>query len=247
MHKRALRLSNGQLIGRPPGEGARYLLTGLLTCAACGAGMEVLSRPSGQRRAYIYRCSANRREGVSICANSLPVPIADADDAVLATGRAHHPASSHSRKGAGPCRSRHPAHRSADHRAALETDLAATDAAVRRLTAAITAVGQVETLVLAVKEREAGRASRFNPTAVEGELRKKLTEWSTVMRKHAPLARQVLKKLLAARSSLRRTARTARATTSSPRPSHSGGFSPDYCRAVHMVASPTGFEPVFWP
>ena len=42
---RALRLHDGRLMGRPPGEGSPYLLTGLLVCAVCGGGMEVLRRP----------------------------------------------------------------------------------------------------------------------------------------------------------------------------------------------------------
>ena len=38
MRQRALGQANGRLMGRPPGEGSPYLLTGLLTCGVCGGG-----------------------------------------------------------------------------------------------------------------------------------------------------------------------------------------------------------------
>ena len=74
MRARMLRLSDGRLIGRPPGEGARYLLTGLMTCAVCHGGFEALSRPHGRRRAFVYGCATHRRKGACICPNDLVVP-----------------------------------------------------------------------------------------------------------------------------------------------------------------------------
>jgi DNA invertase Pin-like site-specific DNA recombinase len=85
MRSRMLRLSDGRLLGRPPGEGARYLLTGLLTCADCGGGFEALSRASGRRRAFVYGCATHRRKGACICANGLVAPMEDADASVLQT------------------------------------------------------------------------------------------------------------------------------------------------------------------
>jgi hypothetical protein len=43
----------------------------------------------------------------------------------------------------------------------------------------------------------AGKAAHFHPKSVERELRKQLEDWRTLLRRHIPLARQVLKKLLA--------------------------------------------------
>lgn len=83
---------------------------------------------------------------------------------------------------------------------------------MERLTAAVTAAGELSTLVTAIKDREsarealrlelraidmAGKAATLDLKAVECDLRAKLDEWKAVLRKHVPQARQVLKKLLA--------------------------------------------------
>jgi hypothetical protein len=69
MHGRMLRLSDGRLLGRPPGEGARYLATGLLACGVCGGGFETTSRGMRARpRAYVYGCASHRRKGAESAA-----------------------------------------------------------------------------------------------------------------------------------------------------------------------------------
>ena len=45
MKARMWRFSDGRLLGRPPGEGARYSLTGLVTCSVCRGGFEALVDP----------------------------------------------------------------------------------------------------------------------------------------------------------------------------------------------------------
>ena len=82
MRKRALRTDGGKLLGRPPGEGAKHLLAGLLTCK-CGASMEARSRSHGRRRAVFYGCSAYHRKGTSVCTNNLTLPAAVLEEAVL--------------------------------------------------------------------------------------------------------------------------------------------------------------------
>jgi hypothetical protein len=82
---RALRTRDGRLIGKPPGEGSPYLLTGLLTCGVCGGGMEVLSSKSGSHRTFSYRCYVRRRKGESCCTNALAAPMLETDAAVLRT------------------------------------------------------------------------------------------------------------------------------------------------------------------
>ena len=96
--------------------------------------------------------------------------------------------------------------------AAIVKQLATVERDLVRLTAAVTAGGELDTLVAAIKEREkarealrlelrslerAGRAATLDLPAVERQLRAKLDEWKAVLRKHVPQARQVLKKLLA--------------------------------------------------
>lgn len=68
--------------GRPPGSGAKYLLTGLLRCQ-CGSSFEALSGTHGKRRAFVYGCAAQRRKGRTICANDLVLPMAAGDEQVF--------------------------------------------------------------------------------------------------------------------------------------------------------------------
>jgi site-specific DNA recombinase len=82
---RYLRLNNGRVLGRPPAVGAKYLLTGLLTCSMCGSSLEARTRSHGRQRAAFYGCAAHHRKGSAVCQNSLEIPMAAADEAVLST------------------------------------------------------------------------------------------------------------------------------------------------------------------
>jgi len=141
MGTRALRLSNGQLLGRPPGEGARYLLTGLLTCACCGGSMEVLSRRTGKRRAYVYRCATNRRKGAHICGNGLVTPLQDTDESVLRTIEETILNPEVLKRAIAYAEDALARDQSAEQGDALEADLASVQQAIRRLTSAIVAGG----------------------------------------------------------------------------------------------------------
>jgi hypothetical protein len=96
-------------------------------------------------------------------------------------------------------------------RVALERRLAVVERELERLTAAVTAGGNVPTLVDAMRTREAERTklrqelsvheratqvARLDTRRVERELRAKLDEWTALLRRQTPQARQVLKKLL---------------------------------------------------
>lgn len=157
MRQRALGQANGRLMGRPPGEGSPYLLTGLLTCGVCGGGMEVLSSASGGRRRYHYRCYVARRKGPACCTNRLPAPMADADAAVLQAVEEtllHSAVVARALEYAEAAITRC---RSADQRETLEADLAETKTASRRLTAAIVEGGELESLVTALATYERRR------------------------------------------------------------------------------------------
>jgi DNA invertase Pin-like site-specific DNA recombinase len=62
MHSRMVRLGDGRLLGRPPGESGRHLLTGIVACGRCGGTFEALNRPHGAARASSTsaRCIAER-------------------------------------------------------------------------------------------------------------------------------------------------------------------------------------------
>jgi hypothetical protein len=84
MERQRERYSRNSPNGAPPWSiGARYLLTGLLRCAVCGAGLEARSRSHGNRRVVFYGCSAYHRRACSVCRNRLTVPMDLANDAVL--------------------------------------------------------------------------------------------------------------------------------------------------------------------
>jgi site-specific DNA recombinase len=81
-----LRSSNGRLWGRPSNSmESRYLLTGRLSCGACGSVLAVVSRHHGRKRAYFYGCQAHarprRREPQ--CADALLAPMAITDAVIL--------------------------------------------------------------------------------------------------------------------------------------------------------------------
>src|SRR5439155_2968135 len=72
MAKAYLRDTNGQLHGRPEsGRASKYLLSGLVRCAGCGAAMIVSSTAtgSGRRRKRVkqYMCSGRANRGT--CSN----------------------------------------------------------------------------------------------------------------------------------------------------------------------------------
>jgi hypothetical protein len=80
-----LRAQGGKLWGRPPsGVASKYLLTGIARCGVCGAGLEVRSRSHGRERVFYYSCSSFYRRGPSICPNRYEIPLRAADAAVIA-------------------------------------------------------------------------------------------------------------------------------------------------------------------
>jgi DNA invertase Pin-like site-specific DNA recombinase len=212
MHSRALRLSNGRLMGRPPGEGSPYLLTGLLTCGVCGGGMEVLSSSSAGRRLYQYRCYVARRKGPACCTNKLPARMAEADAAVLAEIKRTllHPevverALVHAERAIARGQS-------AGEREALQADLAETKRAMRRLSSAIAKGGELEALVTALQtqerqraEQEARLAELANPApamdaaAVRTQLNGYVRDWEALLRGQLGQAQQVLRRLIVGR------------------------------------------------
>ena len=100
-------------------------------------------------------------------------------------------------------------------RVALVAELSQVEAEQARFVAAIAAAGDVDTLVVAIKERERDRdrlnrelaalerletlSGGFDPSNVERALREKLDDWRELLRRQTPLARQVLTHLLAER------------------------------------------------
>ena len=254
MHMRSLRQANGRLIGRPPGEGSPYLLTGLLACGVCGGGMEILSSASGGRRLFHYRCYVARRKGPACCTNKLAAPMSDADSAVLRSveDTLLHPAIVE--RALAYAEEALARDRSAERQEALEADLAATETAIRKLTAAIVAGGELNSLVTALDTYECQRrdlAARleivsaprltFDVAVIRRTLEGYLRDWQGLLRGHVHQGQQVLRRLIMGRLTFTPT-ESGYYTFSG-----TGTVRPLLAGVVRNVASPTGFEPVFWP
>lgn len=166
MRKRSLRLSNGSLMGRPPGEGSKYLLNGVATCGVCGGSMEVLSSTSGKRRVFTYKCRVARRKGPACCTNAQAVPMEAADEAVLKTieQALMHPkvverALVHAERAIARSQS-------ADERGAVEASLGATNKAMARLSTAIAQSDDLQPLLPPFRRRNGSgwRLRRGSPS-----------------------------------------------------------------------------------
>ena len=213
VRSRMLRTSDGRLLGRPPGEGARYLLTGLAVCHVCGAGLEALSRKSGGRRLYTYGCSAHRRKGPTVCSNGLLVRMREANEAVLATvetalldRRVVERAVAHAEAAIAQSQT-------VEHREALDTELADTERAIARLTSAIATSGtELAPLVSALETYEQRRkdlAVRLtavqascepaDPTALSRQLLGYARNWRELLRANVQQGQQVLRRLIKGR------------------------------------------------
>jgi hypothetical protein len=213
MLTRTLKLSNGSLLGRPPGEGSPYLLCGLLKCGVCGGSMEVLSTTSGKgRRTFHYRCYANRRKGPAVCTNKLAAPMGDADAAVLHEVKQTllHPdvverALAHAERAI-------LRERSAGEREAVAAELAETKKGMRRLSSAIAKGGELDPLVAALETHERERAElqgrldvlrqptpTLDPVAVRKQLHAYVRDWQGLLLGHVAQAQQVLRRLVVGR------------------------------------------------
>jgi site-specific DNA recombinase len=208
-----LAATGGQTWGRPrrPLE-SKYLLTGLAKCGACSGSLYVKRRNwssgTGRGRIGFYGCTNHHLRGSAICANSLEVPMALADRAVLdvivrdvltpdRVQRSIDRALELLQPGAG---------------AALDAQLTARLAVVTleidRLVSAIAAAGNVPALAAAVKSRtveqqalrrqlDAHRQPPVDIKALLARVEAKAKDWRGVLSRQTSEARMILRSLLA--------------------------------------------------
>jgi DNA invertase Pin-like site-specific DNA recombinase len=211
MRARSLHGANGRLRGRPAGEGSPYALVGLLRCGVCGGSMEVVSRKSGARRAFAYRCYRSRRQGANACSNRLPIPMAHADDAVLVAVEKTLLNPAVVERALALAEAELLDDGAARRRAPLAADLAALDAEVERLTTAIKRGGDLDPLLAALRASEARRGElrqqiaaldaepRTTPLdagAVRAKLRSYVEDYRKLLRGHVPQMQQILRRLV---------------------------------------------------
>ena len=79
-----LKGTKGRPFGRPPvGSPSKYLLTNLAQCGLCGSSMKVRTRSHRHVRAKFYGCSGYHDRGRTVCPNGADVPMEDANLMVL--------------------------------------------------------------------------------------------------------------------------------------------------------------------
>ena len=196
--------------GAKPAEYTRtqYLLTGVLRCGVCGAGMEVRRQKFGRRRTTILHCSTHHRKGTAICPDGKTAVMADAEAAILAEVQKTllDPIVIETairlaveRLTTGPADTR-----------AVTAEQRRLDAEIARLTGAIAVGGDVPALVDGIRTREARRrelqqqidavqareAGTPDPAAIAAELRNRLNEWRTLLSDPTTEASRLMLRLL---------------------------------------------------
>jgi hypothetical protein len=217
-----LRSTGGKSWGKPPsGVESKYLLAGLGSCALCHASMTV--RASSHRRGHhlYFICANYDHRGSTVCSNGLRLPMARADEVILAKVSGY-VLDSEIVEGAiaDAIEELRPSRDTLDQkRFTLQAEIRRVEAEQERLVAAIAAAGEVKALAHALQDRERQRLQlrnqvtaldRFEPFGafdvrrVERDLRKRLDEWQALLHRQTPLARQVLSCLLDGRIAGRR-------------------------------------------
>lgn len=79
-----LRGTKGELWGRRAGKlDSKYLLTGLVKCGVCGGSLFVKSSSRKGQRAFFYGCMTYHLRGRSACQNAMLIPMKAANETVL--------------------------------------------------------------------------------------------------------------------------------------------------------------------
>ena len=259
-----LRGTDGRVWGRPlTGVDSKYLLPGLATCACCGGGLIVRSRAHGRRRVSFYACGSYHLRGRTVCTNNLEIPMDRLNAAVLeAVGTQVLNADVLNDVLELALAKMAPAVALVEgEHAVLETTIARLTGEGGRLATAIATGGSMGPLVSALADNQgqleacrrrlltAGRksaAGQADETSLRSRLSAALADWRGLLGRQVPQARQILKKLLIG---------SVRCLPSGEGDGRYYAFSADatiakiFASVSHpiMVASPTGFEPVFWP
>jgi site-specific DNA recombinase len=240
--------------GRTPGSGAKYMLTGLLKCK-CGAGIEARTRQQGGRRVLFYGCSAYQRKGKSVCPNAVTIR-ADVLEGTVLRAVADDVLSPRIieeaiRQAAAMWTADNPANDPARHQAELakiEQELVnLTNALAEGMDFASVRAGIAERTakkaeVTARLRESSGRTSDL--TVLDRHLPQTIDSWRMLLRESVDVVdtAAILKKLIKGKLQCERAFDgagkgyyiiTGEGTLRGALP--------------HNLASPTGFEPVFWP
>jgi site-specific DNA recombinase len=198
---RAVRFAGGRISGRPPKTATQNLLAGLATCAQCGGGLIVETAPAKRGRVPEYVCFRHRANGT--CDNTLRMPVADINDAVLQAIEEH---------ALTPEAIEQVIHLTerddvAERQTALARERRDLDKRIARLVAAVETAGDVAPLVEKLRILQARRtaidveatALRPVPRLAPAVIESRLTEWRRLLRSSITQGRTVLQRILRGR------------------------------------------------
>ena len=196
------------------GVASKYLLSGLARCASCGGSLVAHVTSDRSRRYPYYICSTFSNRGRTVCGNSLSLPMADADIAVL--DRFEQillaPDIINAAIAAVVAERLAPPTAQEAKRDVLIAELRQVEENQRRFAARIAASGDIDVLArdfqdaerrrrllreqLAALDQQSQVPSHCDIAGVERDLRARLKNWRGLLRGYAPNARQVLAQLI---------------------------------------------------
>ena len=244
--------SGGKLGIRQRDFDSHYLLPGFARCGVCGGGMGVMSRSHGSKRVHFYGCVANHKRGSAVCENGLEQRMDTVDRALLDV-IAEEVLSPKIIEAviAGVFDALMDNETDHNHEA-LAAELVTVDREIARLTQAIVAGGEIPPLVRALQERQARRTdlliarepskSQDLPTRRETErrIRAALEDWRGLLIRNVQDARNLLRRILLCPLRLTPVSGAYRFEGEA-----SFGHLFGEAGLATLMASPTGFEPVF--
>ncbi len=245
--ERYIRKTDGKLLGRPAPKAIKHVLSGLLRCA-CGASFEAQGASYGRRKGGVYVCSAARRKGRAVCASEVHLPAAETERRILdAVERQLLDANLF---GDVLDVAVERLTREAPERGALSTERERLDRELCNLGLAVANGGDVPTIVAEIRKRETRKAEidrvLTRPVVDRDGLRRaleaKLEEWKRLLRSRPTHGQTVLRHLLDGPITIGAPKGDSVTWEAQPDPwGVLGGI------LSTKLASPTGFEPVFWP
>jgi site-specific DNA recombinase len=265
--ERYIRCGSGRLNGRPAPRAVKHILSGLLRCK-CGASFEGLK--GGKDGGVYYVCSAARRKGPTVCGNLTRLPAALVEESILCEVETKLLTADVMQPALDAVLERLAANVS--ERASLEAERAKLSRELSNLAAAVAAGVDPKTFVAEIKKREARAVEidqEMTRPSVDREgirraLEAKIEDWRALLRGSPTHGRTVLGRLLNGGAQIYRSEEgIAWGALGAPKELLKGLYKPgvslisephdrdtieiDSTGLYRCVASPTGFEPVFWP
>jgi site-specific DNA recombinase len=249
--------TGGRATARRRDVDSRVLLSGFARCALCGGSFYPVSRSHGKRRAFFYACSSYHKRGTSVCGNGLMMGVDRIDSAVLSKLAGDVLQPEFVMAVVDGLVDAYAPERMATEIMQLQDEHERLSREISNLAGAIAAGGRLESLLSELKQRERRRetvaatiAARTRGRTVGYDRRRAerlagdyLRRWRTLLTKHVSDARQALREVLEGPMRFTPEGKTYRFEGQVT-------FAQLFAGVVDLpplLASPTGFEPVFWP